>query len=129
MLDLSTLLDKLSVDIIVKIAVVFCSGALLSPVKKFWHTISPLFLQPFSLTGIWIGICKMPDYEAVEIYRIVMHKERAALSFFSFCPDGSVRRFVGSGIFRGKWFSAFYHSPKAENHVSGVLSLQLGTAG
>jgi hypothetical protein len=127
MFDLSTTLwDKISADVMLKIVAGLCSGALLWPANKLWHTISPLFLKPFSITGIWIGVCKTPSYEAIEVYRIVVRKERVVFSFFSFLPNStSVRRFVGSGILRGKFLSAFYYSPQAQSQVSGVLSFQM----
>ena len=127
MLDLlTTLWGKISTDLVLKIVAGFCAGALLWPAKKLWHTISPLFLPPFSLTGIWIGVCKMASYEAVEVYRIVVRKERVAFSFFSFRPTSiPVRRFVGSGLLRGKFLSAFYYSPKAHSQASGVITLRV----
>jgi hypothetical protein len=121
---------KISEDFMFKLAGLICTAALLWAARRLWHTISPFIFKPFSLTGIWIGLCEMPRYSAVEVYRIVVRKERAAFSFFSFRSDlAPAQRFVGSGISRGKFLSAFYYSPKAENQVSGVLSLQIGTAG
>jgi len=94
------------------------------------HDLTAFIIKPFSITGAWIGLCEMPDYKAIEVYRIVVRQERAVFSFFSFRPDSTpVERFVGSGIFRGKFFSAFYYSPKADNQESGVISLQVGTKG
>jgi hypothetical protein len=86
--------------------------------------------QPFSLTGTWIGLCRMPGYPlgvvAVEVYRLVVRKEHVSITFFNYRPDApSVPKYVGAGVLRGQVLSAFYHSPDSKNAESGVLSLRL----
>ena len=110
-----------------KITIGILSTISLFVIKKLWDAIfSPLFLtKSFSITGVWIGVCKMPRYESIEVYRIVERKGKISFSFFSFRSDSSeVKRFVGSGIFRAQFLSAYYYAPKSGDHVSGVLSLQ-----
>jgi hypothetical protein len=94
-----------------------------------WSSIWPL-VRPFSLTGSWTGTCRMPSYppdvEATEIYRIVVRKEHVTFSFFNYHPDlEPVRKYIGSGILRGRVLSAFYYSPSRDSSDSGVLALRL----
>lgn len=132
MLDLlRELPETISESFLLKLAGGIGGAALLWAAKRLWDAIvSPFFNKPFSLAGTWIGLCEMDDYTAVEIYRVAVRAEHAAFSFFSFrCDSMAAQRFVGSGISRGNFLSAFYYSPKAANQVSGVFSLQTGFAG
>jgi hypothetical protein len=80
----------------------------------------------YSLTGIWIGTCKLPAYppgvEAVEIYRLVVRNEHLSFTFFNYRPDlSTVEKYEGAGISRGSIISAFYYDPAPNSRESGVF--------
>ncbi len=83
----------------------------------------------FSITGIWIGICKLPSYppaiEAIEIYRFVIKREHVSLTFFNYRSDVPVSKYKGTGIYRGNMFSAFYYLPQKTSFESGVFVVRL----
>lgn len=83
----------------------------------------------FSLTGIWIGICKLPSYppdiEAIEIYRLVVKREQVTFTFFNYRKDVPVVKYKGVGINRGNMFSAFYYIPSKLSFESGVFVVRL----
>jgi hypothetical protein len=91
---------RMSTDVLLPILAIVCAGALWWPATKAGQTISSLFLPAFSLTWIWIGVCRMPvspsGDEAVEVYRISVHQEHVAFSCVNVLPKPPPgRRFIG----------------------------------
>jgi hypothetical protein len=80
----------------------------------------------YRITGIWIGLCKLPRHpanvEAIEIYRLNKRKENVTLSFFHYRPDQpKITRYEGGGIYRGEVLSAFYYIAEPQRSESGVF--------
>lgn len=116
---------------------------LLTSLYGLWKIVSPIcgliwpLIRSYDLKGMWIGTCKMEHYGkddsgeiiiAIEVYRIVQRGEDITFSFFNYLPDStrqSIRRFVGSGIFRSNYLSAFYHSPEHNDATSGTFTLRV----
>ena len=80
----------------------------------------------FTLSGIWIGSCKLPHYpaniEAIEIYRLVQKGDNVSFTFFNYRPDVTkVLKYLVAGVCRSQLLSAFYYIPMREKSDSGVF--------
>src|SRR5436190_6093039 len=97
------------------------SGLALIPIVQFGLWISREVKQrlkrgKYSLSGTWIGPCKLPHYPpdvvALEIYRLDVSGERVTFTFFNYLPEkvrADVHKYTGEGIYRGNLLSAFYY--------------------
>jgi len=83
----------------------------------------------FSLAGIWIGTCELPNYPpgvvAIEIYRLVVRGDHVSFKFFNYRPDiNKISEYVGAGICRGQLLSAYYYIPLPQRSESGVFAVR-----
>lgn len=81
------------------------------------------------LTGIWIGVCKLPTHppgvDAIEIYRLNERKQSVSLRFFQYLPNPTkITRYEGGGIYRDGLLAAFYYIADPHNVESGVLMMR-----
>src|SRR5262245_11392495 len=79
----------------------------------------------FTLAGIWIGVCKLPNYppgvEAIEIYRLAVKGDVVRFNFFNYRPDTKDTKYLGEGVCRVQLFSAYYYIPAPDCSESGVF--------
>ena len=85
--------------------------------------------QRFSLAGIWIGTCTLPNYPpgvvAIEIYRLVVSGDHVRFKFFNYRPDiETISKYLGAGICRAQLLSAYYYIPLPHRSESGVFAVR-----
>jgi len=83
----------------------------------------------FSLAGIWIGTCILPNSPpgvvAIEIYRLAVRGDHVSFKFFNYRPDiETVSKYLGAGICRAQLLSAYYYIPLAHKSESGVFAMR-----
>jgi hypothetical protein len=83
----------------------------------------------FSLAGIWIGTCILPNYPpgvvAIEIYRLVVRGDHVSFKFFNYRPDKeTISKYLGAGICRAQLLSAYYYIPLPHRSESGVFAVR-----
>lgn len=104
---------------------------LLFIVRWLWRGVRTLLkmYQRFTLAGIWIGRCRLPNYppgeEAIEIYRLKTAGDHVTFKFFNYLRTRTeIIRYDGEGISRSQLFSAFYYVPSRNSSESGVISVR-----
>jgi hypothetical protein len=85
--------------------------------------------QRFSLAGIWMGTCELPNYPpgvvAIEIYRLVVRGDHVSFKFFNYRPDiETISKYRGAGICRAQLLSAYYYIPLPHRSESGVFAVR-----
>ena len=83
----------------------------------------------FTLAGIWIGTCVLPNYPpgviAIEIYRLVVRGDHISFNFFNYRPDiKAILMYLGGGISRGQLLSAYYYMSLPQKSESGVFAVR-----
>lgn len=100
-------------------------------VRWLWRGVRTLLkmYQRFTLAGIWIGKCRLPNYpageEAIEIYRLKTAGDHVTFKFFNYLRTrAEIIRYDGEGISRSQLLSAFYYVPSRNSSESGVISVR-----
>jgi len=102
-------------------------GQLLLPLQR-WAAERLRRTKPFSIGGIWVGLCALPSYggePAIEIYRISVRGENVKLMFFNYRRKGPAEKHYGAGVYRGKRLAAYYYTAEVVTYEVGVLLLTL----
>jgi hypothetical protein len=128
------LLISLPIDtwsVVVGVVISLLSGVIIFFFKSLLRIIAIVVGRGprYSLAGIWIGTCVLPNYPqgvvAIEIYRLVVRGDHVSFKFFNYRPDiRAILKYLGAGISRGQLLSAYYYMPLAQRSESGVFAMR-----
>jgi hypothetical protein len=118
-------------SVLVGVVISLLSGVIIFFFKSLLRSIASVLGRGprYSLAGIWIGTCKLPNYpngvEPIEIYRLTVRGEHVRFRFFMHSPDGKrISKYLGAGICRGELLSAYYYNQLPHQSESGVFAMR-----